>query len=107
MKKYYEVYLQQHISNSIEDDYITSHIDTTYKGYYADRRLAIEHSQNIGKLQSKGFAFYEREKNAFSFGLDEGLACVRLVCYCETEDTSYERLWHEDYKYGKCLGREE
>lgn len=68
MKKYYEVYLQQHISNSIEDDYITSHIDTTYKGYYADRRLAIEHSHNIGKLQSKGFAFYEREKMLLVLG---------------------------------------
>ena len=107
MKKYYEVYLQQHITNSVEDDYETAHFDSTYKGYYADRKLAIEHSMNIGKSQSKGYTFHSREKEGYYSGLDEGLACVRLVCYTETDDTDYERLWHEDYKYGKCLGREE
>ena len=101
MKKYYEIALMQHVHGSVDDDYETTEFVTTYKGYRADKRLAKEYSKHIGERVVDGIAFPAREKEQYVQPLDEGLAAVKIVCYTETEYTSYEPLYYEYYKDGK------
>jgi len=106
MKRYYEVALMQHVAGSVEDDYetVTFECEGGY-GYYECKRKAKEFSMHIGKVnvQGCGYTFNGRTHNSDfpQQRLDAGLAAVKIVCYTETEETSYEPLYYEYYKDGK------
>ena len=106
MKRYYEIALMQHVSGSVEDDYetVTYECEGGYT-YHECKREAKEFSKHIGKINVPGctYVFNGRTpKNDFpQQRLDAGLAAVKIVCYTETEETSYEPLYYEYYKNGK------
>lgn len=105
MKKNYEIYLMQHVTGSVEDDYETVDYITEYDRYYDYVRIAKELSKHYGEAEIKGYGKFpkrEMDKDGFySHGLDEGLAMVKIVCYTETEYSTYEPLFYEYYKDGK------
>ena len=102
MKRNYEIALMQHVTGSVEDDYETVDYITEYDSYYACRRKAKELFMHLGEEHVKGanVAFPAREKG-YQQGLDKGLAAVKIVCYTETPETTYEPLYYEYYKNGK------
>lgn len=98
MSKFYEVWLQQHVKGSVEDDYETVDTISTYEGGRADTKLAKDISPNIGKdvLSEYGRKFPETDR------LDKGLANVAVVCYNQIKDvTTYNILYIYDYQHGK------
>ena len=106
MKKNYEIALLQHVHGSVEDDYET--VIFVCKGgcsYNECRTVAKELSKHIGevRVQGVGYTFNGRTPdNDFpQQRLDAGLTAVKIVCYTETDYTSYEPLYYEYYKDGK------
>lgn len=105
MKKNYEIALMQHVSGSVEDDYETVFYDCEGCNYRTCQKYAKEYSKHYGEVEIKGigiiFGKQEPDKRFHSQGLDEGLAMVKIVCYTETDISSYEPLYYEYYKDGK------
>ena len=101
MKKYYEIGLSQHVTGSVKDDYQTTQYNSYEHNYWAFRRKAIEYSKHIGEDVVDG---YRLDKDLDH--LDKGLAAVRIICYCHTDETEYNILWDERYIDGECQGRE-
>lgn len=106
MKRNYEIYLMQHVTGSVEDDYETVCFECTGGySYYECKRKAKEFSKHIGKVNVPGIflPFSERKPDA-NFPqqpLDAGLAAVKIVCYADTPESSYTVLYYEYYKDGK------
>lgn len=96
-KKYYEIYLQQHVKGSVEDDYETVEITTTYKGGRKDIELAKLLSKQCGNVVVHHTSRFFEETSR----LDRGLANVAFVCYNKTSETDYNILYIHDYQYGK------
>ena len=97
-KKYYEVYLRQHVKGSVEDDYSTVDIQPC-GNYYEARRIAKDSAKNYyGKEEcpygDSHASFSETEE------LDKGLASAQVVCYTATDfpyESSYQILFREYY----------
>ena len=106
MKRYYEIALMQHVSGSVEDDYetVTYECEGGY-GYYECKRKAKEFSKHIGKVKVPGCVYTFNGRTPDSDfpqqRLDAGLAAVKIVCYTETDESSYEPLYYEYYRDGK------
>lgn len=106
MKRNYEVALMQHVAGSVEDDYetVTFECEGGYS-YYECKRKAKELSKHIGKVNVPGVGYtfngVEPHKEIKNQRLDAGLAAVKIVCYTETEETTYEPLYYEYYRNGK------
>lgn len=106
MKRYYEVALMQHVAGSVEDDYetVTFECEGGYS-YYECKRKAKELSKHVGKVNVPGcgYVFNGRTPNSDfpQQRLDAGLAAVKIVCYTETEESTYEPLYYEYYRNGK------
>jgi len=105
MKRNYEIALMQHVQGSVEDDYETVDFISWCSNYYEFKRMAKEISKHIGEINvpHSSHKFVERQPNKefWHKGLDEGLAMVKIVCYTETEFTTYAPIYYEYYKDGK------
>ena len=106
-KKNYEIALMQHVTGSVEDDYETVHYNSYLNTYWEYRRKAIEYSKHIGEEVVDGYHFHGNKGGGVvnAQRLDAGLAAVKIVCYTETDETSYEPLFYEYYKNGKMVER--
>ena len=100
MKRNYEIALMQHVAGSVVDDYETVAFISEY-GYHKLHKIAKDLSMHYGESNVGGFRFPKREKDDFCQGLDEGLAMVKIVCYTETPESSYEPLYYQYYDKGK------
>lgn len=97
-KKYYEVYLRQHVKGSVEDDYMTTDVQPC-SNYHEARRIAKDCAKN----------YYGKEKCPYgdtrvgfleTMELDKGLASAQVVCYTATDfpyESSYQILFREYY----------
>lgn len=96
----------QHVHGSVADDYETVYFvyECGYN-YLQCKRKAKDLSKHIGKVTVPGcgYTFNGRmpNKDFYQPRLDEGLAAVKIVCYTETDMTSYEPLYYEYYRDGK------
>lgn len=111
MKKNYEIYLMQHVTGSVEDDYETVEYISYLKGYRECKRMAKELSKHYGEVHVKGasYTFKAREKNPdwpYMQPLDEGLAMVKIMCYNKIPETDYNPIYAEYYYEGKVLYKE-
>lgn len=106
MRRFYEVALLQHVHGSVDDDYETVcyECEGGYS-YHECKTKAKELSKHIGEVRvpGVGYTFNGRTPdNDFpQQRLDAGLAAVKIVCYTETDETSYEPLYYEYYRDGK------
>ena len=105
IKKNYEVALMQHVVGDCPDDYESMEF-VSCDNYREAVKCAKDFSMFIGKVEAHGYQFkkYEPNSTVHHPGLDEGLACVQIVCYCETDISSYEQIFHERYRDGKKDG---
>ncbi|MBP5457006.1 MAG: hypothetical protein J6Y37_10925 [Paludibacteraceae bacterium] len=108
MRRNYEIYLMQHVSGSVEDDWETVGYISEYDHYRDYSRIAKELSRHYGDINVSGcpVRFTKREVDDDGFyrhGLDEGLAMVKITCWVETDDSTYQPVYYEYYKDGKVL----
>ena len=106
MKKFYEIALMQHVHGNVADDYETVFFECESGYSYREcKAKAKEISRHIGKVNvpGVGYTFNGRTPNDDfpQQRLDAGLAAVKIVCYTETDMSSYEPLYYEYYRDGK------
>ena len=106
MKRNYEIALMQHVHGSVEDDYETVFFDCEGGcSYRTCKKYAKEYSKHIGEVKVPGLGYtfngVEPNKDIKNQRLDAGLAAVKIVCYTETDMSSYEPLYYEYYRDGK------
>ncbi len=99
MKRYYEIYLRQHVKGSVWDDYETTAYESYKNTYWEFLKQAKELSLEIGKIDVLNYHFTETDH------LEAGLAAVELVCYYENKESSYNILHSEYFENGKGEGR--
>lgn len=111
MKKHYEIAFMQHVTGSVEDDYETTWF-LSYESYRMAHQKAKEFSKFYGEVSvpGSGFRFLKREKPCKDAvvkmqPLDKGLAMVKIVCYTETSETSYQPIYYQYYKDGKIFNK--
>lgn len=99
MKKYYEIWLRQHVKGNCPDDYETTAFESYENSYWDFHKLAKQLSLSIGQSSVLNHRFLETNS------LDKGLAAVKLVCYTLSDEEGYKILSYEYYENGKGLGR--
>ena len=107
MKRYYEIYMMQHVSGSDWDDWQTVNYISGY-GYHKTYQMAKELSKHYGEIEVSGMRFPKQDANKefYQQPLDEGLAMVKLVCSTENEMTTYDPIYWLYFEGGKVWHKE-